>query len=76
MREKRDASAVIVPSSKIRAHGANHSDHSINLRALRSRPVKSFSKVWRKVQIGRKTVYEIDPISHYKMSLIENISFE
>ena len=28
---------------------------------VRSTPVKSFSKVWRKVQIGRKTVYDIDP---------------
>ena len=30
-------------------------------RRARSTPVKSFSKVGRKAQIGRKTVYEIDP---------------
>ena len=30
-------------------------------RKARSTPVKSFSKVQRKAQIGRKTVYEIDP---------------
>ena len=28
-------------------------------------PVKSFSKVGRKAQIGRKTVYEIDPWTVY-----------
>ena len=32
-------------------------------RRARSTPVKSFSKVGRKAQIGRKTVYEIDPWS-------------
>ena len=45
------------------AHGANIEIALLKLgarRKARSTPVKSFSKVGRKVQIGRKTVYEID----------------
>ena len=50
--------------------GANIEIALLNLGArhkARSMPVKSFSKFRRKAQIGRKTVYEIDPESTQKI---------
>ena len=64
------SSSIILQSSirgrfhKSWAHGANIEIALLKLgarRKARSTPVKSFSKVGRKAQIGRKTVYEIDP---------------
>ena len=50
---------------KIWAHGANIEIALLKLgsrRKVRSMPIKSFSKVRHKAQIGHKIVYEIDPM--------------
>ena len=43
-------------------------------RKARSTPVKSFSKVQRKAQIGRKTVYEIDPRSWTTIQYLSDVT--